>query len=167
MSSILRDVYFWLAIFLLSLADIFFIGTFLDWFDFGFVLGPYRFNHWLGWIGFVFILIHVPLFMTVKRRYVNKIKLFLGIHVVGNLLAYLLITIHFASQISRSAQFYPDLGTGVTLYVFMATLVTTGFLQRFGLLNGMRKSWRFLHTSSVLALFVIIVIHILHGVELL
>jgi hypothetical protein len=167
MSSILRDVYFWLAVFLLLLTDIFFIGTFLDWFDFGFVLGPYRFNHWLGWIGFVFILIHVPLFVTMKRRYVNKIKLFLGIHVLGNLAAYLLISIHFASQISRSPQFYPDLGTGITLYIFMITLVTTGFLQRFGLLNKMRKSWRFLHTSSVSGLFVIIGIHILHGIGIL
>ena len=167
MSSILRDAYFWLAIFLLLLTDIFFIGTFLDWFDFGFVLGPYRFNHWLGWIGFVFILIHVPFFVTMKRRYVNKIKLFLGIHVLGNLAAYLLISIHFASQISRSPQFYPDLGTGIALYIFMITLVTTGFLQRFGLLNKMRKTWRFLHTSSVFGLFVIIGIHILHGIGIL
>jgi hypothetical protein len=167
MSSILRDGFFWLAIFILLLTDIFFFGTFLDWFDFGFVLGPYRFNHWLGWIGFVFILIHVPLFITLKRRYVARIKLFLGIHVVGNLLAYLLITVHFASQLSRPAQFYPDLGTGLALYFFMAILVATGFLQRFGLLNEMRKTWRFLHTSSVVSLFVIIVIHILHGIGLL
>ena len=167
MRSIIRDVYFWLTILLLVIGDILFIGTYLDWFDFGFFLGPYRFNHWLGWIGFVFILIHVPLFMTLKRRYVNRIKLFLAIHVVGNLLAFLLVTVHFASQISRPAQFYPDLGTGLALYVFMVTLVTTGFLQRFGLLSGMRKTWRFLHTSSVVWLFVIIVIHILHGINLL
>jgi hypothetical protein len=102
-----------------------------------------------------------------KRRYVNRIRLFLGIHVLGNLTAYLLITIHFASQISRSPKYYPDLGTGIALYIFMITLVTTGFLQRFALLTKMRKTWRFLHTSSVFGLFVIIGIHILHGLGIL
>jgi hypothetical protein len=167
MKSIFRDIYFWLAILLLILTDIFFIGTYLDWFDFGFVLGQYRLNHWLGWIGFVFILVHVPLFFTFKRKCFDKIKLFLAIHVLGNLVAFLLISIHFASQISRPAQFYPDLGTGLALYVFMIILVISGFLQRFGLLNGLRKIWRFLHTSSVFALLVIILIHVLHGINIL
>lgn len=167
MASALRNVYFWVAILLFAITDIFFVGILLGWFDFGFVIGQYRFNHWLGWIGFVFILIHVPLFVIMKRKYVNRIRLFLGIHVLGNLTAYLLISIHFASQISRSPQFYPDLGTGIALYIFMITLVTTGFLQRFGLLNIMRKIWRFLHTSSVFGLFVIIGIHILHGIGIL
>ena len=167
MKSILRDVYFWLAVLLLCLADIFFIGTYLDWFDFGLMLGPYRLNHWLSWIGFAFILIHVPLFATLKRKHPNKINHFLAIHLLGNLSAFLLITIHFASQISRPAQFYPDLGTGLTLYTFISTLVVTGFLQRFAILTRFRKTWRFLHTSSVVALFVIIIIHILHGINIL
>jgi hypothetical protein len=167
MSSIFKNTYFWIAILLLVITDILFIGIYLDWFDFGFYLGPYRFNHWLGWIGFTFILIHVPLFMTFKRRYANRIKMFMEIHVVGNLLAFMFISIHFASQISRPAQFYPDLGTGIVLYIFMITLVITGFLQRFRLLTGFNKTWRFLHTSSVMALFVILVIHILQGVEII
>jgi hypothetical protein len=167
MSSALRNVYFWLAILLLVITAIFFVGILFGWFDFGFVIGQYRFNHWLSWTGFLFIFIYVPLFVKMKRRYVNRIKLFLGIHVIGNLTAYLLISIHFASQISRSPQFYPDLGTGISLYIFMITLVTTGFLQRFGLLIRMRKIWRFLHTSSVFGLFVIIGFHILHGIGFL
>jgi len=167
MSSALRNVYFWVSILLLVLTGFFFSGIILDWFDFGFVIGQYRFNHWLGWIGFLFILIHIPLYVTMKRKYVNKIRLFLGIHVLGNLTAYLLISIHFASQISRPAQFYPDLGTGLALYIFMITLVITGILQRFNLLSNKRKTWRFLHTSSVAALFVIILIHILHGINII
>jgi hypothetical protein len=79
----------------------------------------------------------------------------------------MLISIHFASQISRPAQFYPDLGTGLTLYTFLVILVTTGFLQRFALITRYRKTWRFLHISSVVALLVIIVIHILHGINIL
>ena len=167
MPSVFRDIFFWIAIILLLLTDIFFIGTFSDWFDFGIVIGSYRLHHWFSWIGFAFILIHVPLFVTVKRKYVSKIKWFFGIHVIGNLLAFLLISIHFASQISRPAQFYPDLGTGIALYFFMIILVITGFLQRFNLISSWRKTWRFLHTSSVFSLFVIIVIHILHGVGII
>jgi hypothetical protein len=167
MTSIFRDVFFWIAIILLILTDVFFIVTFLDWFDFGIVFGPYRLNHWLGWMGFGFILIHIPLFITLKRKYVSKIKWFFGIHVVGNLLAFLLISIHFASQISRPNQFYPDLGTGLALYFFMIVLVISGFLQRFNLINSLRKIWRFLHTSSAFSLFVIIIIHILHGINLI
>ena len=167
MTSIFRNIYFWLSIVLLVITDILFIGTIFDWFDFGIVIGDYRLNHWLGWLGFLFILIHVPLFVSLKRKYSNRIRFFLGIHVLGNLLAYMGITVHFASQISRPAQFYPDLGTGIALYFFMSTLIVTGFLQRFNLLSNYRKSWRFLHTSSVFGLFVIIVLHILHGINII
>ena len=72
--SILRDVYFWLSSFIIFLTDLFFFGTIYNWFDFGIVIGPYRLNHWLSWIGFLFILIHVPLFVTLKRRFFNKIN---------------------------------------------------------------------------------------------
>ncbi len=167
MTSVFRNVYFWLTILLLVLTEIFFIGIILDWFNFGFVVCQYRFHHWLGWFGFLFILIYVPLFVTMKRKYVKKIRLFLGVHVLGNLTAFLLISIHFASQISRPAQFYPDLGTGLALYIFMITLVVTGFFQRFNLLSKNRKAWRFLHTSSVTALLVIILIHILQGIKVI
>jgi len=167
MNSKLKDVNFWLAILIFILTFYLSIGTYLDWFDFGFVVGQYRFNHWLSWTGFLFILFYVPIFVTLKRRFTSKIRLFFGIHVLGNLIAFMLITIHFVSQISRPSQFYPDLGTGLALFVFMIILVTTGFLQRFNIINSYRKNLRFLHTSSVVALFVIIFIHILHGVQLL
>lgn len=167
MTSALRSGYFWLSLLLLIFTDIFFAGVILDWFDFGFVIGQYRFNHWLSWIGFLFILIYIPLFVTMKRKYVNKIRMFLGIHVLGNLTAFLLISIHFASQISRPAQFYPDLGTGLALYIFMITLVATGFFLRFNFLSKYRTTWRFLHTSSVTSLLVIISIHVLQGINII
>jgi hypothetical protein len=166
-NSLFRNVYFWFTVILLAFTDIFFVGILLGLFDFGFVVGPYRFNHWLGCLGFLFIGFHVPVFVTLKRRYKQKIRLFLAIHVMGNLIAYLLITIHFASQISRPVEFYPDLGTGLALYIFLIILVATGFLQRFNLLNKYRPNWRFLHRSLVVALFLIIIIHILHGLAIL
>jgi len=91
----------------------------------------------------------------------------LGIHIFGDLLAFLLISIHFASQITRPAQFYPDLGTGIALYFFMITIVPTGFLQRFNFMNRFRKYWRFFHASSVFGLLVIIFVHIFQGINML
>jgi hypothetical protein len=166
-SRLLRDSYFWISVFLLIITDLLFIGVVLDWFDVGATIGPFRLNHWLGWIGFLFIALHVPIFVTLKRRYVGKIRLLLAIHVIGNLSSYLLITIHFASQISRPFEFYPDLGTGLAQYIFLITLVTTGFLQRFSILSKYRSSWRYLHRSSVLAVLVLLVFHILHGLGII
>ena len=167
MSSNFRNILFWVALLIIIVTGYFFVGILFDWSDFGVKIGEYRLNHWLGWIGFAFILIHIPLFETLKARYVNKIKTLLGIHVLGDLLAFLLITIHFASQISRPAAYYPDLGTGIALYAFMVMLVTTGFFQRFNLLCNSNNTWNFLHKSSVVALFVIILIHILQGIKII
>jgi hypothetical protein len=167
MNQKIRDANFLISSLILILTIYFSIATFLDWFDFGYFVGPYRLNHWFGWSGFLFISINVPLFTTLKRRYAKKIRLLLGLHVLGNLTAFLLISIHFAAQISRPAQFYPDLGTGLALYIIMPILVTTGFLQRFNLLSKYRKKWRFLHTSLVGSLFIIILVHILHGIGLI
>jgi len=167
MNLIFRNPYFWLSVILLVLADVLFLGIILAVFDFGFVIGPYRFNHWVGWFGIIFIATYVPLFVFFKQKYIRRIRLLLGVHVLGNLTAYLFITIHFASQISRPAAFYPTLGTGVVQYIFLIILVTTGILQRFNLLSNYRKKWLFLHRSSVLALFMIVIFHILHGLGLL
>ena len=35
----------------------------------------------------------------------------------------MLISIHYAQQVGRPAAFYPDLGTGLALYIVMVTLV--------------------------------------------
>jgi hypothetical protein len=164
MSRFLHNWTFWTAISLLILTDILFIGTILEYFNFSSVIGQYRLNHWTGWIGIIFIAIHIPIFVWAKRKYSKKIRTFLTIHVIGMLSSYLLITIHFASQISRPAEFYPDLGTGVAQYLFMIILIITGFLQRFNLLSKHRKKWLFLHRSSIFALLIIIVFHILHGI---
>ncbi len=167
MKSNLKDVYYWFSILILLLTVFFSIGAYLRWFDFGFFVGPYRFNHWLGWIGFLFVGIYVPLFVILKRHYINKIRGLLGIHVLGNLLGFMLISIHFAHQIGRPSQYYPDLGTGLALYIVMPMLIATGFFGRFNVIDRYSKSWRFLHTSLVISLYLIIFIHILHGIKIL
>ena len=108
----------------------------------------------------------VLLFSTFKRRAPLKMKALLRIHVYGNLLAFLLISIHFASQISRPT--LPDLGTGLALYIVMLLLTATGFLQRFRIVPGLKlQSNRFLHVSVAISFYILIGMHILHGVGII
>jgi hypothetical protein len=58
----------------------------------------------------------------------------------------LMVTIHFAHQVTRPASSYPDLGTGIVLYATMIILLMTGFV----LISGLRilsKQNRFVHPA--------------------
>ena len=164
----LKKVELAFAILLIIVAAYFVVATYVDWHDFGFVIGSYRFNHWLVFIGSLYIAFAVPVYAILKRRYPFRTKQLLGVHVFGNLLAFVLVSIHFASQISRPAAFYPDLGTGLALYFSMLLLTATGFSHRFGIIKKANpQSQRFLHVSSAMSLYIIIGIHILQGLGLL
>jgi hypothetical protein len=93
----------------------------------------------LGWIGIVFVAAYTPRYYLLKRSYAKRAKTLLGTHVIGNLLSFMLISIHFASQMGRPAQFFPDLGTGIVLYPVMIILVATGIFQRFQIARNLKK----------------------------
>ena len=167
MKSRIKDVYFWASILVIVVTIYLSVGAFFRWFNLGFVVGPYRFNHWLGWAGVLFIVVYAPVYVILKRRLVKRIKALLGVHVLGNLVGFMLVSIHFAHQLGRPAQFFPDLGTGVALFIVMPTLVITGFFQRFQIMRNQGKTWRFLHTSVVISLYLLLFIHILQGIQIL
>jgi len=166
--SSLKKVEFFFAVLLIVLAVFFFVVAYLDWIDFGVVIGSYRFNHWLVWVGSLYIAFAVPVYSMLKRRYAAGIRRLLGFHVFGNLAAFVLISIHFSSQISRPTAFYPDLGTGLALFISMVLLVTTGFSQRFGVVKIAKpQTQRLVHVGLALSFYLIIGIHILHGLGFL
>jgi hypothetical protein len=167
MVSRLRNPYFWAAVVILLVTVYLSFGTHVGWFQLGFFVGPYRFNHWLGWIGVVFVAVYTPLYHFLKRRYPKRAKALLGTHVIGNLLSFLLISVHFASQLGRPAQFFPDLGTGIILYAMVTIMVATGILQRFQIVSSFLRKWRFLHTSMATSFYLVILVHILHGLGFL
>lgn len=167
MFSRLRNPYFWAAVLTLLVTFYLSFGTYVRWFQLGFFVGPYRFNHWLGWIGVIFVALYTPLYYVLKRRYAKRAKALLGSHVIGNLASFMLISIHFASQMSRPAQFFPDLGTGVVLYPIMIILVVTGIFQRFQIARNLGRKWRFLHTSLATSFYLVIFVHILQGLGVL
>jgi hypothetical protein len=140
----------------------------LDWIHFGFFVGPFRANHWFVWIGTIYIAFAVPIIAMSKRRYPSKFMPLFRVHVFGNLLAFLLISLHFAGQIDRPAAFYPELGTGLALYIIMILLVATGFTHRFQLIPRIKPQTRkFVHVGLTFSFYIVIGIHILHGLGFL
>ena len=102
-----------------------------------------------------------------KRRYPKRLKTLLGVHILGNLVSFMFVSAHYAHQLGRPRQFYPKLGTGVTLYTTLLLLVSTGFFQRFGLGRRLGRYWRFVHVSVTMSFYIIILVHVLHGLGII
>jgi len=152
------------AAFLVLVSLILMFTIYFDLINVGFVVGSYRFHHWGVIIGSFYVAIITPFFAVLKRIKLNSLRSLLRVHVFGNLLAFVFVSIHFAGQLSRPLEFYPDLGSGVGLYVAMALLVLTGFLLRYGLVSGgSRRFLRVIHVLSVVFFYIVILVHALQG----
>ena len=158
-----KKLSFWIALLLILITVFVMFAVYFDLLQLHITIGPYFIHHWLSWTGTTFIAIFIPIYHWLKRRKPQSFKTLLGMHVFGNLTSFLFISIHFAQQISRPAQFYPDLGTGIVLYASLLLLVSTGFLSRFPIVKSMGKSLRFVHLSVTVTFYLVILVHILHG----
>jgi hypothetical protein len=128
------------------------------------VLGAsYSVVHCIGFIGALYIAFATPVYPLVKRKYPQHIQKTLNIHVIGNLLAVLLVSIHFAHQVTRPASNYPDLGTGIVLYATMILLVKTGMVLISNIGTKFVKQTRFLHPAFALTFYTVIIMHIIQG----
>lgn len=164
--KILRSFEFRTALSIIIAAVCLMLADNLRWIHFGFLVGPFRVNHWFVLIGALYIVCIVPIIAVSKRHYQSRFTTLFRVHVFGNLLAFLLISLHFAGQISRPATTYPQLGTGLALYTVMLLLVATGFIHRFQLIPQIKpQTRRFVHVGLSFSLYIIIGIHILHGLN--
>jgi hypothetical protein len=120
--------------------------------------------HWIGWIGTLYIAFATPAYLIVKRKYPQQILKMLNVHVIGNLLAVMLVSIHFAHQVTRPTNNFPDLGTGIVLYTTMILLAATGFALVSGLGKTFFRQIRFLHPAFALTFYLVIIMHIIHGI---
>ena len=162
--TVLRSVEFWAALSIIVATVVLMVSDMLQWVHFGFFVGPFRANHWFVLIGSLYIAFIVPVIAVAKQRFPGRFLSLFRLHVFGNLLAFLLISLHFAGQINRPAAFYPDLGTGLALYIVMILLVATGFTHRFQLLPQIKSQTRkFVHVGLSFSFYIIIIIHMLHG----
>ena len=117
--------------------------------------------HWVGWIGSLYIAFATPIYPIVKRKYPLHINKTLNVHVAGNLLGVLLVSIHFAHQVTRPASSYPNLGTGIVLYATMILLCATGLILVSGVGQKVFKQIRFLHPAYAITFYTVIVMHII------
>src|SRR3990170_5318193 len=156
-----KETDFWAATAILIATIAVMLVVIIHWVSIGFFVGPIRLSHWFVWIGTIYVAFTVPVIALLKKRHPQRYKTLFRTHVFGNLLAFMLISLHFASQISRPEA--PELGTGIALYAAMILLVGTGFLQRFQLIPSIKpQSYRFIHTGSAFAFYLMIILHILH-----
>ena len=166
--KILKSLEFWAALSIIIATVCLMVADNLDWIHFGFFVGRFRANHWFVWIGTLYIAFAVPLIAMLKKRYPKKYMVLFRVHVFGNLSAFLLISLHFAGQIDRPAAFYPQLGTGLALYIVMILLVATGFTHRFQLIPRIKSQTRkFVHVGLTFSFYIVRGIHILHGLGFL
>ena len=163
--KISKDLSFWFGLLLIFIIIYLSLATYFSWFDIRFRIGPYFFTHWLSWIGSLFITFFTPTYYVLKRRIPKLLPKLIMIHMFGNLLSSMFISMHFFQQISRPPQFYPDLGTGVALFAIVLILVASGFLHKFQILKSIVPHQnRFLHISITTAFYIVIIIHILQGI---
>jgi len=153
-----------IAVLIVCITIFLIVGVYFRIFKLHILYEEFYYHHWFSWIGTAYIAFATPAYYLFKRLYPNRLKMFLRIHVFGNLLAFMLISIHFTQQVSRSPHAYPDLGTGIVLYAALIAMVSTGFLLKFRQSKKVGgKSIRFLHTAVTLTFYLIILVHILHG----
>ena len=91
----------------------------------------------------------------------------LKLHVFGNLFSFLLVSIHFAQNTGRLAQFYPRLEDGFVLFLVLSIIVATGMMERFGAKLKLVRYTKYIHRYSVALFYFVTVIHMLQGFNII
>jgi O-antigen ligase len=128
-------------------------------------MGPYLFVHWLGLIATAFVAVSIPIQYFVKRKRPQNFKTTLKIHTTGNLVAFSLISIHFAQNVGRLSGALQRIGAGFALYLVLAVIMATGIMDRY-----QTKRSRYIkaaHKYTVIILYLIMLIHALEGFNIL
>ena len=159
---------FWFSAIAIVLTVFLMIAYFNRWFTFAARIGPFRIIHYVAFAGTLYIAFGVILFAFLRRRNPSKYNMLLRAHTLGNLSAFLLISLHFAGQIGRPANFYPNLGTGLALYIGMVALIVTGLALRFSIFRNFSPTTnRSVHAGLAFGFYLIIGVHILHGLNII
>jgi hypothetical protein len=146
---------------------VFSVVAYVLWNSFNFFFGPFFFIHWLGLGSTVFIAVFIPFYYILKRKRPQNRKILLRIHVFGNLFSFFLISIHFAQNIGRLANYYPKIEDGIVLFLVLTIIVVTGFLERFQPAKKWVKYTKFVHRYIIVIFYVIIFIHTLQGLNII
>src|SRR3989337_4014067 len=129
--SRLKNVSLWIALLIVVVTIILMAFVYFRVVRLHILIGEFNIHHWFSWTGTLFIAFFTPVYYLLKRRYPQKIRTLLQAHVFGSLLSVMFVSIHFIQEMSRPAQAFPQLGTGIVLYPAMVLLALTGFFLRF------------------------------------
>jgi hypothetical protein len=162
-----RNPEFWLSLILLLVIVISSIAAYVFWYRLTFFEGPYLFIHWLGLIATVFVSVSTPIQYFVKRKRPQNFKTTLKIHTTGNLVAFLLISIHFSQNLGRLSGALQRLGEGFALYVVVALIVATGIIERYQTKGKLSRYIKGIHRYTVMILYLAILIHVLEAFNIL
>jgi len=70
------------------------------------------------------------------------------------------------SKHESACTLYPHLGTGIVLYPTLLLLVATGFITRY-LSYHNKSKLLFVHKAITFTFYLVIIVHILHGIEII
>jgi hypothetical protein len=154
----LRDPDLWGAIVIIVFTIFLSVLIYVNKQPFGSFVGPLKFYHWMSLAGGFWIAFVTPVYYVLKHRRPKRIKALLRVHMFGNLVAFMLISIHFTYEIITVS----FMGTGMALFIAVLALVVTGLLQRFSIMTTMKGHIKFLHISMTTAFYLILIIHILN-----
>ncbi|MEJ2271189.1 MAG: hypothetical protein P8X91_01605 [Candidatus Bathyarchaeota archaeon] len=163
----IKNKEFLLSTILLLITIIFSAIAYIFWLDLSFFVGPFFFIHWLGIIAAVFVALLIPIYYGLKRKRSQNRKILLRIHVFGNLVAFLLISIHFAQNLGRLINYFPKIEDGIALYLVLAILVVTGFLEKFRIGKKVLKYTKFVHRYIIVVFYAVVTIHMLQGFNII
>ena len=167
--KISHHVDFLIAIFIVIITVVLSFVTYDRIIHVNFFIGTLRFSHWLSIIGTMGIAIATPSFTILKHRYPANWTKITRFHIFGNLIFFALICFHFATQVARPLSNFPELGSGLAMFIAMSLQIISGFTQRF---RSQRRFYneainpktnKFVHASLVMVFYLIIVFHFLHG----
>ena len=161
-----RNLDYWAASLLLLITLILSVVAFVQWYNLSFFVGSLFFVHWLSIIGTAFIASLVPVYVVLKRTRPHSYKKLLKIHVFGNLLAFLLVSVHFAQNTGRLADFYFRLEYGFLLFLVLAVIVATGMIERFGAKLAIVRYVKPIHKYSVVVFYLVTIIHVLRSLAI-
>ena len=119
--------------------------------------------HLLGILGASFIIVYTPLFYFLKRKRPNLNKRLLKMHIFGNSISFMFVTLHMISNLILL-----PLGIGVLSYLFVLLLMSSGFSYRFGILKPLNVFMkdiphynRYLHISLTISFYIVFLFHLL------
>jgi hypothetical protein len=159
--KVFRSLDFWASLLILLFTVVVAAWVYVNWFGLSFFVGDLLFVHWVGLAATIFVAVMIPVYYVLKRKSRKKFKLLLRVHVFGNLLSFLLISVHFAQNTGRLSGFPSKLGDGLVLFLVLSIIVVTGMLVRFGAKMKFVRYVKFVHSYAVVVFYFVMAFHVL------